>query len=303
MRASSTHYNPLSVTVVLCVILMALPWNSLAGEDIKGSLNIPDADNTQVVTMNDGSQLVGRITEVGDAEVKFRTGLGEMTLLITQIQEIKEVPQSSFRGGKYWFPNSNSSRLFFGPTGRTIGAGQGYFSAIYALFPSIAYGITDNISISGGVSLIPFIDFEDQIFFAIPKVGFSFSDELALAASALVIRVPSDDDDDPSVVGVLFGTGTYGSTDKSLTLGVGYGFKEDEVADKPAVLVGGELRFARRLALVTENWVFPGLDEPLVSYGMRFFGESLAADLAFFTILDEDSIFPGIPYVDFVWNF
>ncbi len=57
------------------------------------------------------------------------------------------------------------------------------------------------------------------------------------------------------------------------------------------------------MALVSENWIFPGVDVPVVSYGFRFFGEKMAVDLALFNVLDDDAIFPGIPYVDFVWNF
>jgi hypothetical protein len=97
--------------------------------------------------------------------------------------------------------------------------------------------------------------------------------------------------------------GTYGTPNLSFTGGAGYGFVDGEVADKPMVMVGGEARMTRRTSFVTENWIFPGVDEPVISYGVRFFGEKLSVDLAFINTIGEEAIFPGVPYIDFVFNF
>ena len=69
------------------------------------------------------------------------------------------------------------------------------------------------------------------------------------------------------------------------------------------LMLGGEKRLSKRTALVTENWLSPGVDQPLVSYGIRFFGEKLSVDLALITPLGADYIFPGMPYIDFVFHF
>ena len=95
----------------------------------------------------------------------------------------------------------------------------------------------------------------------------------------------------------------FGTTDKSFTIGIGYGFADGDLAEKPMIMVGGETRVSRRVALVTENWILPGVDNPLISYGVRFFGEKLSVDLALLNTLGEDSLFPGFPYLDFVFNF
>jgi len=63
------------------------------------------------------------------------------------------------------------------------------------------------------------------------------------------------------------------------------------------------LRFARRMSFVSENWIIPGVNDALISYGIRFLGEKVSADFAFFNILDEDAVFPGTPYLGLVWNF
>ena len=107
----------------------------------------------------------------------------------------------------------------------------------------------------------------------------------------------------PDRDGIIYGVGTYGTPDNSITFGLGFGYSDEDISDKPALILGGEYRIIRRMSLVSENWVFPEVDEPLISYGIRFFGESLSADFALFNILDEDAFFPGFPMISFTWNF
>jgi hypothetical protein len=130
-----------------------------------------------------------------------------------------------------------------------------------------------------------------------------------LAVSAQVIFLPPDiedeDDEDeiPDFFGILYGLGTIGSDDHNFTAGLGFGYAEDQFGDRPAVILGGETRVSRRMSLLAESWILPEVDEPLIAYGTRFFGEGLAVDLAFLTLIGDGGIFPGIPYVGFVYNF
>ncbi|MDX1642187.1 MAG: hypothetical protein R3220_10845, partial [Balneolaceae bacterium] len=71
-----------------------------------------------------------------------------------------------------------------------------------------------------------------------------------------------------------------------------------------ALYFGGDYRLIQRIAFVTENFVFPDVDDSLVlSYGLRFIGENMSFDLAFFRPGLGTDIGFGIPYVDFVFNF
>ena len=104
-------------------------------------------------------------------------------------------------------------------------------------------------------------------------------------------------------VGIAYGLATAGTPDASLTAGLGYGFEGTNLADKPAVIFGGEFRFSRRVGFVSENWLVPGADAPLVCYGLRFWGGTLSVDLALVRILNGEDMGLGIPYVDFVYGF
>ncbi len=284
------------IALLTCLMISDIYANQVDSE----SLIAPPEGMLQIISLADGSSLVGRILEVSDQDVRFESEVGIVTIPISKVTSIELVAGSAFRDGQYWFPNPNQTRLFFAPTGRMLGQGKGYFTDVYLFFPGVVYGITDNISLGGGVSLFPGVDFDEQLLYLMPKIGVSASSSFAFSTSVLLVRIP---DDDPFLGGILFGSGTLGSGDKSLTFGIGYGFWDGELADKPAILLGGELRASRRIALVSENWVLPDFDEPLVSLGVRFFGNSLSVDMALINSIGGDAIFPGVPYVDFVYNF
>ncbi len=283
--------------------------------NILNNLKIPDSNHIQILTTIDGAANLGRIIEIGTNEIQFQTELGKLTIPLSKIKEIKEVLTDSIRKGEYWYANPNTTRLYFSPTGRMLRKGEGYFADYYLFFPAITYGITDNITIGGGMSLFPGAKIDEQVFYLTPKVGLKTVKNLNLAIGALLIKLPklSNDEnsatdgsetvDNPYGMGILYGVGTYGTADASFTLGLGYGFVDSDFAEKPMLVIGGEKRLTQRIALVSENWIFPEMENPLVSYGIRFFGEKLSVDLALINPLSKDAIFPGFPYVDFVFNF
>jgi hypothetical protein len=101
--------------------------------------------------------------------------------------------------------------------------------------------------------------------------------------------------------------GTYGTSRARLTLGLGYGYSEGEFSNNPVVLVGGEVQVSNSFKLITENWFPIGSDVSLLSFGFRFFGDNLAADLGFFYQMENGSGisegFPFIPWLGFAYNF
>jgi len=267
--------------------------------DLKQELKIPPEDRTQILTLKDGSTLIGRISAVGASEISFQTKLGELKIPVESIRKIREVPASTIRNGQYWFPNPNATRLYFGPTARLLKRGEGYFADYELFFPALTVGVTDRVTLGGGMSIFPGAGLDRQLFYLTPKVGIKSYGNLHWAAGTLVLKIP----DVSQVVGVLYSLGTFGTPDGSISAGLGYGFVGRHLADKPMIMIGGEKRLTRRLAFVTENWVVPGGEAPVVSYGIRLMGEDLSVDLAFFNILDEDAVFPGIPYIDLVFKF
>jgi hypothetical protein len=253
-------------------------------------------DSTRVVsiTTTDGSTFVGRVVAVHPESIELQTASGRVTVLFAMIKPKGSIGKPGREG---WFENPNKTRLFFAPTGQMLEKGEGYFSDYEVLFPGVAYGVTDNISIGGGISLIP-TGIDNQLFYITPKVGFSPSPKLHLAIGAIAATVPHNDP-----FGAVYGVGTVGDGDESLTGGIAYGFAGTEFSSEFAVVAGGEKRISKSIALVTENYFVPSeVGHPLVSGGVRFMGEKLTVDLALFNLVG-DAVFPGFPFVSFVYKF
>lgn len=300
MRISLSGFVVLAVVFVVNITLQA---QQPARTDLQ--LVIPDSTHLQVLELHSGERLVGRIVEIRDQEIDFQAGLGRITVEIARIRSISTVPASAMRNGDFWFPNPNTTRLYLSPTARMLKQGQGYFQNIWLFFNGVAIGITDNITIGGGMSVFPTGDFfSDNIFYLTPKIGLHAGGNLDLAVGALYIFLPFDDvfEDNDNSAGILYGVATLGDDNHNLTGGLGYGFANGELADSPVLMLGGEYRLGRRISFVSENWIIPGGDAALISYGLRIFGEKLSVDLSFFNS-SSDPVFPGVPYVDFVVNF
>jgi hypothetical protein len=301
-------YLLISLQVVIFLLLLLSGLGYMPGmvyadpDNAVGTIRIPENQVVQILTLRDGSRLIGRITSISESQISFKSEIGEFNIDKTSIKEIKEVASNSIKNGKYWFENPNSSRLYFAPTGRLLKKGRAYFCDYYLFFPGIAYGLSDNITIGGGMSLFPVVDFNDQIFYFTPKIGIVAKEKSSLAIGGLIVALPKIDHE-RHTVGILYGVTSLGGPDASITVGLGYGFVDRHVAKKPMALIGGEKRFSRRISFVSENWIFPGVDKPLISYGLRFFGEGLSVDLALINTLGNDAAFPGVPWVDFVFNF
>src|SRR5205809_5950506 len=285
----------LALTVVLCLAGTVGLAEAQASNDVRAKLTVPDSAHTQIVTLKDGSTIFGRILALNGDTVSFQSQAGNIQLSASAIRAIKEIQTDDLREGEYWFPNPNYTRLFFAPTGQMLKKGEGYFSDHELFFPGFAYGLTDNVSIGGGVSLFP-ANVEDQVYYVTPKIGISISDKVHLAAGMLFAGTQGE------TGGIYYGVGTFGDANASVTLGGGYGFAGGRIETKPVGMLGGELRISRRIGLVTENYLLPVSDDNvLYSFGIRFMGEKITTDLALVNVAGSGVI--GVPYVDFVFRF
>ncbi len=294
---------------MILVGLFLFIYNPVHTQQLQKKLNltVPDSSYKQMVSTTDGSSNLGRIIEVRENDISFETELGVLTIPIVKITEIELIPLKSIKEGKVWFPNPNKSRMFFAPTARMLNKGETYFADYYVFFPSFSYGATNNFTIGGGISVFPGLSLDKQLIFFTPKLGLKAVKDFNLAAGVLFVKIPNDSDNDEedngenvNSVGIAYGVTTFGSEEANVTFGLGFGFVDKEFAETPVILLGGEKRVSRRIALVTENWFIPKVDQPMSIYGLRFMGQKLSVDLGFVYVFKTDLPFPGVPYVDFM---
>ncbi|MBM4186773.1 MAG: hypothetical protein FJ206_05605 [Gemmatimonadetes bacterium] len=272
-------------------------------------IRVPDSSVVQVVKLTDGSTLVGRFQDVASEPLQFQTEGGVISIRRISIREVREVRRAAVRGGKIWHDDPNPTRLYFGPTARSLPKGQADFSNTYLFLLSGAAGVGSNIQIGGGFSVVPTDDFSENIFFLTAKAGIRPSPYVNLAVGGLLGQVGGFGSDlggnDGEGVGAFYGVGTFGTEDHAFTAGAIFPYAAGDLGDDPVILAGAETRLARNIKFVTENYFTTGGGsdvEGIFSYGVRLFGEKMSVSLAFWNST-EDQIFPGLPYVDFVIRF
>lgn len=285
------------ILVLLTVGLLALlPATGFAAE--------PDSSTVPFrITLTDGSLLLGTITHVTSDSVFVRTANGIAIALPRSAIKSTERLRGTFTNGEYVRTDPNNARLLIGPTARPLKAGTGYIAAYEIFFTYGAVGVTDFLTLGGGLTLLP--GASAQVFYFAPKLAFTLPDDrLSIGGGALYMNTTWGSTEG---IGIVYGATTYGGARAGLTVGLGYGYAAGEFADDPVILVGGEAQVGNSVKFISENWFPIGSDVSLLSLGIRFFGDNIAGDFGFFYPYRRGSGipsgFPFIPWLGIVYNF
>lgn len=249
------------------------------------------------IETRDGSVIQGELISETETELVLRTtSSGNITIQKANIVRRQILSSTAFRNGEYWYENPQSTRYFFTPNAIGLPKEKGYYQNVWIFFNNVNYGVTDNFSL--GVGFIPMFLFgvsETPIWilpkFSIPVV----SDDFHIAAGAMIGGVVG-----AGSFGVFYGMTTYGNRDNNISLGLGYGYAGSEVSKSPVVTVAGMYRFSKRWYVVTDNYLFPDVDDfGLLNLGMRWAAERVAVDFSLTRVLtsDEDLDYIGFPLI------
>lgn len=288
-----------SALLLALTLHMANPPHLLA-QDSPGAQIVP-GDTIQEVTLTDGSVLFGHILEVTDDHVTLETPGGvRMELERAHVRSVRPA-RGQVVEGRFWRADPNRSRLFFAPTARPLERGDAYVASYMLFFPFAGYGLTDRLSIAGGTPIFP--EIIGEVFYVAPKFTAVKQPGIDLAVGALAFFLTREVDE--GSVGVIYGSGTFGSPDRAFSGGVGWGFSlgggVSRIESDPVFMAGGEIRTGERIKLVTENWFASG--EGIATGGVRFFGERLSADLGLGLWRGGGDLECCLPVVNFVYNF
>ncbi len=285
--------NRLITVLSLCIIFMlTLSLQVYAQEEILST-------ELKTFIMKDGLEVVGFIEKQDSLTIQVRTQSN--VLVQIPIEEIDKI--LPFTGEKVTRTeikrDPNNTRLLFAPTARPLKSGSGYFSAYELFFPFVAIGVADFLTFAGGVSLIP--GAQNQAIYIAPKITPIHNDMYGISIGALYLNSLGGMSEG---IGIVYGVGTYGESDKAVSFGLGWGFSGEDFSNKPIIMLGGELQVSNSVKLITENWIPPDSDIAIVGFGIRFFGEKLAADIGLlYPAGSEMNGFPFIPWLGFAYNF
>ncbi len=190
-------------------------------------------------------------------------------------------------------PSDPGTRLFFGATGRSLPRGESYVGLYEFGFGLFQVGVTDRFSIgAGGPPLAG-----GRVVAVTPKLQVYRDRSTSAAVGVLHLTAFTEDG-----IGVAYGVATTGSSDTSVTggLGVGYFHCRGRTSRALVALIGGEHRISPRVKLVTENYVF---SEVLVtSVVVRLTRGRFSTDLGVLAPIADGQPFFG-PLVNFAWTF
>jgi hypothetical protein len=283
--------------MILALVLLAAASarpSDAGAQEIR--IEIAPEGATQLLQLRDGSTLYGRVIATGDP-FRFRLVSGQELLVAVADVRRLALTRGQAVNGEFWFTDPNRTRLFFGPTGHVLDAGEGYLSVFQLFFPIVAFGLTDQVTVAAGTPLI-FGDLGSRPFWFAPRVALRKGDDLALSAGLLAFLTTESTES----AGILYGSATLGGPRQSLHLGIGYGYDRGGLASSPALLLGGEARLSRTLKVLTENYLLPG-EGGIISGGVRFMGERLSADLGLAAPVGlGSSSFFAFPLVNFAWS-
>jgi hypothetical protein len=303
--------------VGLCALLaVAGPRTASTDEPAAGESPAPEQlSETVTVSLHDGSVVIGRVTAEDAQRIVVVTGGGaEVRIPRAAIDRIeKHAPTATpqplpSEPRRFTRDDPNATRLLFAPTGRSLARGEAQFADYYALFPGFAYGITDNFSLMGGVSVVPGLGLREQALYVAPRLAFTTSRTTSLSTG--VLFATAGDETDRVGAGIAFGVGTFGTREASLTAGLGFGFVTSdgdfEMAKKPIVMIGGELQLSNSASLISENWLILedfDLSEQPFGLALRLFGERLSVDVG--VILVGEVLKDGfpVPWISFSYRF
>lgn len=260
---------------------------------------VTDSTKTMRIETKDGNIYIGNLITEDSLTLVLKTDrLGVINIPLADIKLRTEMSDAKNVEGQFWLPNPQSSRYFWAPNGYGLEKGSAYYQNIWILYNQVSVGITDNFSIGAGMlPLFLFAGASTPIFF-VPKISVPVvRDKLNIGTGAFLGTVLGEE---TGWFGLLYGTTTVGSRDKNFSLGMAYGFSQDQWMQRPIWNLGGMIRTGPKGYLITENYIISGSDATvvIVSLGGRTIIRNVGLDYSLWIPFngEMDSFF-AIPFL------
>ncbi len=256
-----------------------------------------DSTKYRVVT-NDGNIFIGILVSENDQEIVIDTEhLGRLTIQRSNIKNMQEVDPNRIKDGEYWHENPQSTRYLFSTNAFGLRKGEGYYQNTWVFFNNVNFGVTDNLSLGGG--LIPTFLFGTGSIpvWLMPKLSIPIANEsLNIAAGGLFGGILGEDN---TGLGLVYGTATVGNRDNNLSLGLGYGYADGSWADIPLININGMYRFSKNMFFISENYFVTSDGETLglISVALRWAPKNFSVDFGLIRPTDLGGEFIGVPWL------
>lgn len=279
-----------NLKLIYLIIILAALSHGVTAQETSDSLNYR-------VQTKDGNVYIGTIAQEDAGKIVLQTqNLGQITVAKSEISQITPVDPAQLKTGRYWFENPQATRYFWQPNGYGLKKGEGYYQNVWIMFNQVSVGVTDNVSV--GVGLVPLFLFAGAPtpVWITPKFSIPITkDKLNVGGGAVLGTIIGVED---SGFGVLYGLSTFGSRDRNLSVGLGWGFAGGEIANTPTITVSALIRTGPRGYFLTENYfINSGLEQVgLISLGGRRIIGKAGLDFGAFIPIGVDT-FVAMPWL------
>lgn len=265
------------------IVTFLLGFSNIYSQQID-SLKIGDKITIKTI---EGETYTGEVVYIDSSNTVLKTKSVEFNILNSSIKKIEIYNYT----GKYRYPNFNDTRYFFGASAIPIKKGGGYYQNLLLSSNFVNYGISDNISIGGGVELISLFN-GTPLLFLTPKVGFQVANKTHLGAGLLMGVIPNE-----GAFFLPYGVSTFGSSDSNFTIGGGPAYFGSDIGG--AIMFSGMTRVNNSIILLSENYVLLGQESStyLGIQGIRLLSRKNSFDFGLIIIPGAGIPIPFIGYV------
>jgi hypothetical protein len=233
------------------------------------------------VETRDGNEFIGTIVFQDENTIRLKTEkLGEITIKKVDVKSMVPITRKADSRGRYWFDNPQATRYFWQANGYGLKKGEAYYQNIWIFFNQASVGITNNFSIGAGLMPLFLFAGAPSPAWLTPKFSVPIvKDKVNLGGGALIGTVLGEEE---SGFGIAYGVTTFGSRDRNLSIGLGYGYAGGGWADNPTISVSAMIRTGERGYIITENYYIgsAGEDVILFSIGGRRMVKRVGIDFA-----------------------
>ena len=227
-----------------------------------------------------------------------------LLLLVTSFLLLSYPLISQSRDSVALAPNAKANGLFLVPSGFGLEKGEMYYQNLSVFFNQVQYGVSEQFSIGLTFELFSLLAALDssryQPGFALsPKVSIPLiEEEVQLGLGAMFVEIP--DSDEFLDLGFVLGTVTFGTEDRHVSAGLGFGLVEGDFSVQPIYLGSGQYRFSRRWHFMSENTWVPAAKLGLFNFGLRYRGRQVHWDLGLIIAGEKGEQFDQLPLLGLI---
>ena len=279
--------------IAAILLFFLLPATNTYSQELTDSISLWEVETV------DGNSFIGSIIDEDSSQIILLTEIyGRIHIPSSSIRLKRELKLSTLIEGEHWFKNPHATRYFFMTNGYGLRKGEAYYQNTWVLFNQMSYGITDHITIGGGVlPLFLFAGAPTPVWIT-PKVAIPIvKDKINASAGMILGHILGEG----VSFGIAYGDFSLGNRDNNLTIGGGWAFSDSQWADNPTLTLSGMTRVGRKTYLLTENYYIgfsEGSSFGILSAGGRSVQKRLAVDYGLIIPIGADlGSFLAIPWL------